>query len=87
MGSLSDKALTFNKDEEVNKISDRLVEILRKDVHRRGLVVPMSGGIDSSVSAALCVKALGPKKFLVYYYQKLILPLKVSEKVNYWLNI
>lgn len=62
MGSLTDKALSFNKDEEVKKISDRLVEILRHDVHRRGFVVAMSSGIDSSVSAALCVKALGPKK-------------------------
>ena len=62
MGNLTEKALSFNKDEEVKKISDRLIEILRKDVHRRGLVVAMSSGIDSSVSAALCVKALGPKK-------------------------
>lgn len=62
MGNLTEKALSFNKDEEVKKISDRLVEILRKDVHRRGLVIAMSSGIDSSVSAALCVKALGPKK-------------------------
>jgi NAD+ synthase len=62
MGNLTEKALSFNKDEEVKKISDRLIEILRNDVHRRGLVVAMSSGIDSSVSAALCVKALGPKK-------------------------
>jgi NAD+ synthase len=62
MGNLTEKALSFNKDEEVKKISDRLVEILRTDVHRRGLVIAMSSGIDSSVSAALCVKALGPKK-------------------------
>jgi len=62
MGNLTEKALSFNKDEEVKKISDRLIEILRNDVHRRGLVIAMSSGIDSSVSAALCVKALGPKK-------------------------
>lgn len=62
MGNLTDKALSFNKDEEVKKISNRLIEILRKDVHRRGLVIAMSSGIDSSVSAALCVEALGPKK-------------------------
>ena len=30
------------------------------DLHRRGAVVGMSGGIDSSVVAALCVAALGP---------------------------
>jgi NAD+ synthase len=31
-------------------------------LHRRGLVVAMSGGIDSSVCAALAVRALGTKK-------------------------
>jgi NAD+ synthase len=34
-------------------------EILKNDVMRRGLVIAMSGGIDSSVSAALSVKAVG----------------------------
>ena len=33
-----------------------------KDVGRRGFVVAMSGGIDSSVSSALCVKALGTER-------------------------
>jgi NAD+ synthase len=49
-------------DKEVEKISESLKEILRTKLHKRGLVVAISGGIDSSVSAALCVKALGPKK-------------------------
>jgi len=39
-----------------------LRSILSKDVGRRGFVVAMSGGIDSSVSSALCVKALGKDK-------------------------
>lgn len=59
---LSSDVLNKDLDAEVDKISQRLREILRKDLHRRGLVVAMSGGIDSSVSAALAVKALGPKK-------------------------
>jgi len=62
MGDLTEKALNFDQNEEVNKISRRIIEILRKDVNRRGLVIAMSSGIDSSVSAALCVEALGPKK-------------------------
>jgi NAD+ synthase len=32
------------------------------DLRRRGAVVGMSGGIDSSVVAALCVRALGPER-------------------------
>ena len=31
-------------------------------LHRRGAVVGLSGGIDSSVVAALCVRALGPER-------------------------
>ena len=54
--------LDFDQDKEINKITDRLKEVLRKDLNRRGFVVALSGGIDSSVSAALCVSALGPKK-------------------------
>lgn len=54
--------LRFDEVLEVNKITKRIREILRNHLKRRGLVVAMSGGIDSSVSAALCVKALGAKK-------------------------
>ena len=59
---LSPEVLDLDLDAEVEKISQRIREILRKDLNRRGLVIAMSGGIDSSVSAALAVKALGPKK-------------------------
>jgi NAD+ synthase len=53
---------SFDMDAGVAEISRRIQEILRRDLHRRGLVVAMSGGIDSSVSAALAVAALGEKK-------------------------
>lgn len=59
---LSSHVLEIDMDAEVEKISRRLRDILRQTLHRRGLVIAMSGGIDSSVSAALAVKALGPKK-------------------------
>lgn len=59
---LTDNVLDFDKAEEVEKITTRLKEILRTKLKRRGLVVAISGGIDSSVSAALSVKALGPNK-------------------------
>ncbi|WP_231882570.1 asparagine synthase-related protein, partial [Oleiphilus sp. HI0061] len=47
---------------EVERIGGFIRDSLRKTLHRRGLVVAISGGIDSSVSAALAVSALGPKK-------------------------
>lgn len=44
--------------------TDRIVAALREQVRglrKRGLVLGLSGGIDSSVSVALAVRALGPK--------------------------
>jgi NAD+ synthase len=49
-------------DAVVGSICSRLREILSRELSRRGLVVAMSGGIDSSVCAALAVKALGADK-------------------------
>lgn len=59
---IAQQILSFDMDAEVAKITAGIREILSKRIHRRGLVVAMSGGIDSSVSAALCVKAVGPGK-------------------------
>jgi NAD+ synthase len=54
--------LEMDNDEVIDRICARLREILAKDVGRRGFVVAMSGGIDSSVSSALCVRAVGKDK-------------------------
>ena len=62
MSVIGPDVLSIDLESEVKRNSERLREILRKDLNRRGLVVAMSGGIDSSVCAALAVKALGPKK-------------------------
>lgn len=56
------RLFTFDMDAEVKKITERMRDMLRVDLRRRGLVVAISGGIDSSVSAALSVKAVGPSK-------------------------
>jgi NAD+ synthase len=47
---------------EADGICARLREITLTSLRRRGLVVAMSGGIDSSVCAALAVRALGKEK-------------------------
>ena len=59
---LTHDVLQLNEEAEVAKITQRLRDLLSKSLHKRGLVVALSGGIDSSVSAALCVKAIGAKK-------------------------
>lgn len=60
--TLIDQLLTFDRDTEVIRITDTLRELMRRHLRRRGLVVAMSGGIDSSVCAALAVRALGADK-------------------------
>jgi NAD+ synthase len=54
--------LKFDQALEIKKITESIRKTLRTHLKRRGLVVAISGGIDSSVSAALCVKALGSEK-------------------------
>jgi len=54
--------LLFDESAEVEKITSQLRLNLRNNLHKRGYVVALSGGIDSSVSAALAVKAVGFKK-------------------------
>jgi NAD+ synthase len=48
--------------------TQRIVDALRGQVFRRlrrkGVVVGLSGGVDSSVAAALCARALGPERVL-----------------------
>ncbi len=60
--SMIDTLLDFDRDAEINRITSKIRELMRLHLKRRGLVVAMSGGIDSSVCAALAVRALGPDK-------------------------
>jgi NAD+ synthase len=59
---LNRDVLNFDEAVEAERIAERMRQILRDDLHRRGLVVAISGGIDSSVSAALAVRAVGPQR-------------------------
>ncbi len=49
---------------EAERICAWIIESLGRKLHRRGMVVAISGGIDSSVCAALAVRALGPARVL-----------------------
>ncbi|MCF6282489.1 MAG: NAD(+) synthase [Candidatus Polarisedimenticolaceae bacterium] len=54
--------LSVDGDKTVEKACEGIRDLLRNKLNRRGLVVAISGGIDSSVSATLAVKAVGPKR-------------------------
>ena len=56
--------LKLDEAAEAGRIAEWLRRVVSAEIHKRGLVVAMSGGIDSSVCAALSVRAIGPKKVL-----------------------
>lgn len=62
MTPLNPHVLDIDYQQEADNICVRLREITARQLHRRGLVVAISGGIDSSVSCALAVRALGPDR-------------------------
>lgn len=69
---MANQKIPYSKDliilKDVESVVNGIVAKMQKDVHqtlmRRGAVVGISGGIDSSVSVALSVKAFGADKVL-----------------------
>jgi NAD+ synthase len=59
---------------ETNRIVEAIRRILTQKLRRKGLVVGVSGGIDSSVVAALCVRAVGKDRVIA-----LLMPEKESS--------
>jgi NAD+ synthase len=51
--------LRLNAAEETERICQAIRKGLQETLKRRGVVLGVSGGIDSSVTAALCVRAIG----------------------------
>ena len=59
---LSANVFKLDCAEETKKITTALRHFLSARLKRRGTVIAISGGVDSSVSTALCVKAIGNKR-------------------------
>lgn len=72
--SLSWDVLQLDWETEANRVATRMRETVATVLRKRGLVIAISGGIDSSVSLALAVRALGAQRVL-----GLILPEKDSS--------
>lgn len=74
MPALTRDVLDMDCAAEADRIARELRRITGSELHKRGLVVAISGGIDSSVCAALAVRALGSERV-----QCLILPERDSD--------
>lgn len=59
--TLGPESLTIDLQAECDRIVERIRHYV-KATRRKGAVVALSGGIDSSVTAALCVRALGHER-------------------------
>ena len=61
------------EEREIHRITDMIREV-REESGAEGLVVGVSGGVDSAVSLALCARAVGPDRVL-----GLLLPAAVTR--------
>lgn len=53
------EVLAIDCEAETARIVERMVEIVGQQLRRRGVIIALSGGIDSSVCAALAMQAFG----------------------------
>jgi NAD+ synthase len=73
-GALSWDLLSIDLEAEAQRITKRLREVTANVLHKRGLIVAISGGIDSSACIGLAVRALGAQRVFA-----LILPERDSS--------
>jgi NAD+ synthase len=67
MTELSRDTLLIDAEAEAERIVTAMRRHLRTDLRRRGLVLGLSGGIDSSVCAALAARAIGPERVFAMF--------------------
>lgn len=76
-GKLDASVLALDCSAEVDRIAVRMREMVGGQLHRRGVVVALSGGVDSSVCVGLAVRAFGPDRVTV-----LLLPERESSAAS-----
>jgi len=61
---VASELLELDSERAIEEIVAGLADTVLRDLRRRGAVVAISGGIDSSLVAALCARAFGPERVL-----------------------
>jgi NAD+ synthase len=61
-GAFTPDSLKLDAEAEIERICGWIRESVLKTLRKRGATLGLSGGIDSSVTSALCARALGAKK-------------------------
>ncbi|WP_458071066.1 NAD(+) synthase [Rhodanobacter sp. BL-MT-08] len=74
---LSSAVLDIDYAREADDIALQMRQAMARTLHKRGLVVAISGGVDSAVCAALAVRALGAERVFT-----LILPERDSAEAS-----
>jgi len=64
---VSADVLCVDPARETERIASRIRDIVFHQLKRKGIVVAVSGGIDSSVVAFLCARAVGKERVLVLF--------------------
>ena len=62
LDTIARELLVLDAEAAVHRISEALRSQVGRTLRRKGVVVAMSGGVDSSVCAALAVRAFGPER-------------------------
>jgi len=62
--AFSKNDIKIDAEAEVNRIVEQMRQVVGQTLHKRGGVIGISGGLDSSVCMALSARAFGPEKVL-----------------------
>ena len=82
MERIGPDVLALDCNVEIERIAERLRSLIVTDLRRRGAVIAVSGGVDSSVCAALACRALGPERVFA-----LLLPESESSAGSHTLGL
>jgi NAD+ synthase len=65
--AVSPKLLDIDPAVEIGRIAEHVRDLVFKQLRKRGAVIGVSGGIDSSVVACLCARALGSERIQILF--------------------